>query len=174
MATRVLVAGVGNDLLGDDGFGIVALRRLAVRGLPPNVDLIETGIAGVALVQELVAGYDALIILDAAQLGVLPGTLRLLEVDVPDPAVLADDARRAVLADMHLAVPSTALILARALDALPPRVFILGCQPGDTNLGMALTPPVAAAAEAAVGHVLELIGSLTSSGQPAAAAQAVA
>ncbi len=174
MTVRILVAGVGNDLLRDDGFGIVALRRLAECGVPPGVDLVESGIAGIALVQELVAGYDALIILDAAELGAAPGTRRLLAVEVPDPAALAEEDRRALLADMHLAVPSLALILACALDALPPRVFILGCQPGDTGLGLGLTPPVATAAQAAVEQVLDLVGSLAASGRPATAAEAVA
>lgn len=157
MTERVLVVGVGNDLLGDDGFGIVALRRLAARGVPAGVELLETGIAGVALAQELVAGYDAVIVLDAADSCSPPGTLKLLTVDVPDPARLGADERRALMSDMHRAVPSLALVLARALNALPPRVFILGCQPGSTDLGMGLSQPVALAVEAAVERVLEMI-----------------
>ncbi len=164
MRARVLVAGIGNDLLGDDGFGIVALRRLAQRGVPQGVELLESGIAGIALVQELVAGYDAVIVLDAAETGAAPGTLQLLTVEVPDPAGLDPEERRALMSDMHRAVPSLALILARALDALPPRVFILGCQPGSTDLGLALSPPVAAAAEAAVERVLHLIDALQEPG----------
>ncbi len=157
MTARTLVVGVGNDLLRDDGFGIVALRRLAAEPLPPGVQLLEAGIAGIAVVQELVAGYDALVILDAADRGVSPGAVQLLSVEVPDPVTLRAEDRLALMADMHQAVPSLALILARALDVLPPRVFILGCQPGDTELGMELTHAVAAAVEEAVPRVLDLV-----------------
>jgi hydrogenase maturation protease len=157
MRTRTLVAGIGNDLLGDDGFGIAAIRRLAAHGVPDGVRLLESGIAGIGLVQELLDGYDLLIILDAADRGTTPGTLHLLEVEVPETSTLSEARRRELMSDMHWTVPSLALILARALHALPPRVFILGCQPGSMELGMRLSPAVDLAATAAVGRVLALI-----------------
>lgn len=157
MRPQTLVAGIGNDLLGDDGFGIAAIRRLATRGVPDGVQLLESGIAGIGLVQELLDGYDLLIILDAADRGTVPGTLHLLEVDVPETSSLSEDRRRELMGDMHWTVPSQALILARALDSLPPRVFILGCQPADMELGMHLSPAVDRAATTAVDRVLALI-----------------
>lgn len=157
MSTRTLVAGIGNDLLGDDGFGIAAIRRLATRGVPDGVQLLESGIAGIGLVQELLDGYDLLIILDAAERGATAGTLHLLEVEVPETAALSEERRRELMSDMHWTVPSLALILARALDSLPPRVFILGCQPADMELGMHLSPAVDRAATTAVDRVLALI-----------------
>lgn len=156
MRPRTLVAGIGNDLLGDDGFGIAAIRRLAAHGVPEGVHLLESGIAGIGLVQELLDGYDLLVILDAVDRRSTPGMLHLLEVEVPATSALSEERRRELMSDMHWTVPSLALILARALHALPPRVFILGCQPGSMELGMHLSPAVDLAATAAVGRVLAL------------------
>ena len=161
MSARILVAGIGNDLLGDDGFGVTAIRRLAARGVPHDVRLHESGIAGIGLVQELLDGFEALVMLDAADRGAAPGTLHLLEVEVPDTATLSDERRRELMSDMHWTVPSLALILARALDALPPKVFILGCQPTEMGLGIGLSPAVDRAATEAVERVLALIVTLS-------------
>ncbi len=157
MTVRILVAGIGNDLLQDDGFGIAVIRRLAARTMPAGVVLYEAGIAGIGLVQELLDGYDALVIVDAAERAVSPGTLQVLSVDVPDPAGLPEDRRRELISDMHWTVPSLALILARALDSLPRRVFIVGCQPGEVGLGLELTSPVEEAVDPAVDRVVSLV-----------------
>jgi len=164
---RVLVAGMGNDLRRDDGFGIEVVRRLSGAGLPEGVRLYEAGIAGIGLVQELVDGYEALVVVDAADRGEPPGTVSLLEAEVPKPEELTAEDRRELAADMHAAVPSKALILARALGVLPPRVYILGCQPQDRGLGMGLSTPVERGAAEAVERLRELCGVL-SSGEPVA------
>ena len=142
MTPRVLVAGVGNDLLGDDGFGIEVVRRFSEEGVPEGVEAFESGIAGIRMVQELMDGYEALVIVDATDRGEEPGTVYLLEVEVPDPDGLAEEERQELLADTHLTVPSKALTLARALEVLPPRVYILGCQPQECGLGLGLSEPV--------------------------------
>ena len=59
----ILVLGIGNELLGDDGTGITAARRLA-RLLPPEVDLLDGGTLGL-LLTPLIAGRDAVLVLDA-------------------------------------------------------------------------------------------------------------
>ncbi|MBA3415080.1 MAG: hydrogenase maturation protease [Chloroflexia bacterium] len=166
--TRVLVAGMGNVLRRDDGFGFELARTLAGSvSLPADVRVIEVGIGGIHLVQELMDGYDALIVLDAVERGSAPGTVHLLAVDVPDLATWSDDQRGDFLADTHYTTPSKAMILARALGVLPPRVYILGCQPTDAGeLGIGLTPPVARAMSEAVETVERLVRQL---GLPAAA-----
>ncbi len=127
---RVLVAGVGNVLRGDDGFGIEVVKRLARRpDLPLNVTVVEVGIGGISLVQELLDGYDVLLIVDAVDRGGAPGTIYLLEPQVPDLATWPFEQRQDFLADMHMTTPSRALILAKALGVLPPSVYLLGCQP---------------------------------------------
>ena len=161
--TRVLVDGVGNLLRGDDGFGVEVAQRLARRtDLPPGVRVVETGIGGVGLVQELMDGFDVLVVLDTVRRGGAPGTLYLLEPRVDDLQAWSDEERRTFLADLHQAEPSRALILARALNVLPPRVLVLACEPlGTDELVIGLSTPVEQAAALAVDRVLELLRSLT-------------
>ena len=150
MKPRVLVAGVGNDLLGDDGFGIAVVRRFSEEGAPEEVEVFESGIAGIRMVQELMDGYEALVIVDATDRGEEPGTVYLLEVEVPDLEELTEEGRQEFLGDTHLTVPSKALTLARAIEVLPPQVYILGCQPKECELGIGLSEPVERGAAEAV------------------------
>jgi hydrogenase maturation protease len=149
---RVLIAGVGNLLRRDDGFGVEVARRLLV--CPPSlqgvaVTIIETGIGGMHLVQELMSGYDALLVIDAVERGAAPGTLFLLEPERADTASWSAETRRDFFADTHYAEPSHALALAEAVGALPSRVQIVGCQVATVDdLLEGLTPAVARAVEA--------------------------
>jgi len=157
---RVLVAGVGNDLLGDDGFGIAVVRRFSEDGVPEGVEVFESGIAGIRMVQELMDGYEALVIVDATDREEKPGTVYLLEVEVPDPDELTEEGRQEFLADTHLTVPSKALTLARALAVLPPRVYILGCQPKECGLGMGLSEPLEHGVTEVIKRLRVLLGQL--------------
>jgi hydrogenase maturation protease len=112
------------------------------------------------LVQELMDGYEALIIVDAVDRDGEPGTLYLLETEVPALDDLSDESRAAFMTDMHYTVPSKALILGKALDVLPPRIYFLGCQPGEYGLGMSLSQPVEAAVERAIEQIVELARNL--------------
>ncbi len=157
---KILVAGVGNVLRGDDGFGVAVartLRHCAFR----DVNIFEAGIAGISLVQELMDGYDALIVADAIDRGGAPGTVYLIEPEIPrppDPSNLHSS-----LADAHYTEPSEVLVLAKALGVLPRKVFIIGCQPhGYDELGADLSPPVKAAVGVAVTRIRALIESLQS------------
>jgi hydrogenase maturation protease len=157
--------GVGNLLRRDDGFGIVVAQRLeTLADLPSGVRVTETGIAGVGLVQDLMNGYDALVIVDAVTRGGAPGTLYLLEPGVPDITSWTDEERRAFLADLHQVEPSTALGLAQALGVLPPTVRILGCEPAECDEAqIGLTPAVARAADHAVERIRRLLSELLES-----------
>lgn len=154
---RVLVAGVGNVLRGDDGFGPAVVRALEDDGLPEGVRTVEVGIGGMAMILDLLDGFDRLVVIDAVDRKGAPGTLYVLEPDVPEAAGVPEEARGAV-ADMHQLVPDRMLVLARALGALPPHVRILGCQPGETEeLTTDLTPPVAAAVPRALAMLRHLL-----------------
>lgn len=152
---RILIAGVGNVLRQDDGFGVEVVHRLAERGdLPEGVVVLEMGIAGIRLVQELLDGYDILVIVDTTLRDGRPGQLYWLEADVPDPAALPFDERNEFLADMHYTNPTRAMMLAKAIHVLPSQVYILGCQPAvydDFDLG--LSPEVQAAIPAALARL---------------------
>lgn len=166
-----LVAGVGNVLMQDDGFGVVVVQALAAGGgLPEGVECFEAGIGGLNLVQQLYDGYGALVIVDAADRGAAPGTIFELEPDVPDLARWPDAHRRSFLADMHMATPNRALALARALGVMPPVVRILGCQPLTCEPGLDLSAPVRAAVGPAIARVRAIVAALTTPtpvGQPA-------
>lgn len=169
MSLRILIAGVGNVLRADDAFGVEVARRLADRSdLPDGVRVVETGIGGIALVQELQDGYDALLVADAVDRGRPPGTVMLIEPDVVDVHSLTWDEKHDLLADMHLATPERALMLARALGVLPARVLMVGCQPEDADaVGQEMSSPVAAAVDVAVDEILQHVERLLASAAPA-------
>ncbi len=168
----VLIAGVGNVLRGDDGFGIAVVQHLTKRcDLPPTVTVVEVGIGGISLVQELLDGYDVLLIVDAVDRGGEPGTIYLLEPEVPDLAAWPFEQRQDFLADMHMTTPARALILARALGVLPPAVYMLGCQPTTCDdLIIGLSEPVeravAPSVERLVGKIRWFTGVTTESAVP--------
>jgi len=150
--TRILVAGVGNVLRRDDGFGPAVVARLD--GLPAGTRVVETGIGGVALLQELLAEpFDGLVLVDAMDRGAAPGTVFVLEPDV---------AEAPHVADVHLANPARVLSMALTMGALPRRVAIVGCQPGDADeLGETLSPAVARAIDTGARLVHETIAEWT-------------
>ena len=151
---KILVVGVGNALKGDDGFGVrAALALQADPRLPERVTVLETGIGGMHLVQELMQGYDAVILLDAFERGGAPGQLFLLEPELPDLASLTDTERRDYFAETHYAAPLRALTLAREIGALPKAVRIIGCQPENTDT---FGTPMCVAVAAAIGPAIEL------------------
>lgn len=146
-AGRLLVAGVGNVLRGDDGFGPAVTELLG--HLPAGVDVIETGIGGIALLQELMAGCDGLVLIDAVDRGAAPGTVFLLEPEVPEAVHVPD---------VHLANPDRVLTMAKTIGVLPERVRIVGCQPKEVDeLGEGLSPVVQAALPIAVARVEETV-----------------
>lgn len=81
----ILVAGVGNIFNGDDAFGVEVVRRLAQRKLPDGVRAIDFGIRGIDLTYALLDGYGALVLVDTAQRGELPGTISIVEPDLAEP-----------------------------------------------------------------------------------------
>ncbi|MGN6380656.1 MAG: hydrogenase maturation protease, partial [Gaiellales bacterium] len=146
--SRVLVAGIGNMFLGDDGFGCEVARRLAGQTLPAGCRAADFGIRGLDLAYAMQDGWDAVLLIDAAPRGEPPGTLSVIEPDVEDDAEVTPDA--------HGMDPVAVLRLARALGGLPRRTLVLACAPqrmvdpdaGDELLGE-LTPPVLAAVDEA-------------------------
>lgn len=149
---RTLIAGFGNVLRGDDGFGIAVLDRLEARGnLPDGVQLIEVGTGGLQLAQALLDPFDRVIVVDAMTNGGAPGTLYVQRVE-------SVEAAREV--DLHLAVPAAALAVAQALNALPRHVLIVGCEPEEVDeLHMGLSAAVAAAVDQAIDAIDRLLAS---------------
>ncbi|MFE2729069.1 hydrogenase maturation protease [Kitasatospora sp. NPDC059327] len=153
---RVLVAGVGNIFLGDDGFGVETVRRLAAHPLPADVELVDIGVRGVHLAYQLLDGYRTLVLVDATARGGEPGTVYLIEADAgPVESPVLDGHRMGP--DAVLALLAT---LAAGTGGSPPgRVLVVGCEPASLEEGIGLSAPVAAAVEEAVGVVLRIVGS---------------
>lgn len=154
-ASRVLVAGIGNVFLGDDGFGVALANRLASAELPAGVDVVDFGIRGMDLAWAMQDGYDAVLLLDATPRGEVPGTLYLIEPEVA-PGAHAVEA--------HGMDPVAVLSLVQALGGVPPRTLVVGCEPqtrmepGDEDFVAGLSEPVRAALEEGmrmVGSVLD-------------------
>jgi len=166
---RILIAGVGNVLRADDGFGVQVARRLEDVSFPEGVRVVETGIGGIALVQELQEGWDALVIVDTVALDRPPGNVVLIDPDVVDVHTLSWADRHDLLADMHLTTPDRALMLAKALGVLPPLVLEVGCIPVDPDaVGETLSGPVLAAVDVAVAEIIRHVRELIADDAPAA------
>lgn len=160
---KILIAGVGNVLRGDDGFGVAVAQTLSQNNnFSSDVDIFEAGIAGIAFVQELMNGYDALIIADAIDKGAAPGTIFVFEPEVSqvDGATASAEFHRS-LADAHYTEPTKVLTLARALDVLPSKIFVVGCQPaGYDDFGAEMSSAVTNAIPVAARQIESLIKKL--------------
>ena len=159
MSGRVLVAGIGNIFLGDDGFGVEVVRRLAGRELPDDVEVLDVGIRGLHLAYQLLDGYRALVMVDATPRGGEAGTVYLIEPDLD--AIPADDGS---LLDAHGMQPDAVLSLIKTMareQAEPglQRVLVVGCEPETVEEGIGLSPPVEAAVDAAVELVVDVLHS---------------
>lgn len=160
---RTLVAGFGNALRGDDGFGVEVIRRLQEAGdRDADVELMDVGTGGIRLAQELLTRYDRLVVVDVMARGGSPGAVYVLAVDA-----VASTAE----IDMHVAVPARALSVAKALGVLPGQIFMVGCEPAEVDeLTTELSPPVLAAVDIAIRHVHRLLASGTATDRPATGA----
>ena len=156
---KILIAGVGNVLHGDDGFGVVVANRLMNDAdIPSSAKVIETGIGGMSLVQELMYGYDLLVILDSYKRGGKPGQLYQLEPVLPDLSGLSSGEKRDYFADTHYATPMRALGLLAHVATLPKTIRIIGCEPEEAlDLRIGLSVPVQAAVEGAATMVMKLV-----------------
>jgi hydrogenase maturation protease len=149
---RILVAGIGNIFLGDDGFGCEVAGRLALDPPRAEVRIVDYGIRGMHLAYDLLDGYDALILVDALPGTEAPGTLRVMEVGADDLA-----GRGPGGLDAHAMDPATVLAGLRALGGELPRTFVVGCIPADLGERIGLSDAVAAAVEPAAATVRGLL-----------------
>jgi hydrogenase maturation protease len=128
-----LIACFGNVLRADDGVGPAVAAALLGQPLPDGVRVLEVGIGGIHLVQELLTGVDVLLVVDAVDVGRPAGTVVVQRPDVLDVSGLSVERRRDELADMHLATPQRALMVALGLGVLPPVTLVVGVQTTDTD-----------------------------------------
>ena len=152
---KVLVAGIGNIFLGDDGFGVEVANRMAPLPQPDGVVVADFGIRGVHLAYELLGGYDALVLIDAVPIGEPPGTLAVIEPEIAE--LIAGDDDIAPAMDAHSMNPAVVLGMLAGLGGEVGRVVIVGCQPEVIEEGIGLSAPVTAAIDRAITAVTEVV-----------------
>jgi len=160
---QVLVAGIGNTWLQDDGFGSEVVRVLRERGAPPaGVHLADFGTSGLDLAYEVMRGYDALILVDASRQEQEPGTLYVME---PTPQDVDGSIEDGQLLDPHGMDPLNVLRFVKYVGGWPGRVVVIACEPQEvTDVGLGLSGRVAAALEPAADLVLGTAAELQASG----------
>ena len=145
---RILVAGIGNIFLGDDGFGVEVARRLATRKLPIGVRVADFGIRGFDLAYALQDGYEAVVLVDAYPHGRSPGTVSLIEPDLRQV-----EQGEPTSLETHGMDPLKVLRLAATMNGSLQKILLVGCEPaslGGEEGTMGLTEPVEAAVDEAV------------------------
>ena len=160
MSEKVLVAGIGNIFLGDDGFGPEVVQDLAAG--PPlhdQVRLVDYGIRGMHLAYDLLAGYDALVLVDAVPGDGEPGSLVRLRITAEDLGGGEFDA--------HGMEPAAVLSVLPTLGGELPPTYLVGCRPASLDEQMGLSQMVRDAVPMAADAVRLLVRQLLS--EPAAA-----
>lgn len=147
--SKVLVAGVGNIFLSDDGFGVEVVRRLAGHPMPEGVTVADYGIRGIHLAYELLNGYERLILIDAISRGQQPGTIEVL-VPHDVPATQA-------IPDAHGMDPLAVFAYLASIGGDPVPTVIIGCEPATLEENIGLSEAVERAIDPAIDIVLKLI-----------------
>jgi hydrogenase maturation protease len=165
MTSRMLVAGIGNIFLGDDGFGVEVARRLATEDLPEWVRVADYGISGMHLAYDLANGYETTILIDATSRGDDPGTIYVIELDHSQTAGPAPDSPGGgQLLDAHGMQPDVVFRVLDMLGADAGKVLLVGCEPASVDYGIGLTTAVGEAVGEAVRVVKNLIATTESTG----------
>jgi len=151
----ILIAGIGNIFLGDDGFGVEVVKRLSTRHFPASVRVVDFGIRGFDLAYALQDGYETTILVDAYPHGQPPGTVSLVE---PDLSKLNEPGQSVV--ETHGMNPLNVLRMAATMNGSLKKVLLVGCEPatfGGEEGQMGLSEPVEAAIDEAVKMVASVV-----------------
>jgi hydrogenase maturation protease len=159
MDKQILVAGIGNAWLGDDGFGGHVVNRLLQMGVPPGVRVQDFGSGGLDLAYEVMRGYHAMVLVDVSQQGGEPGDVYVIE---PDPEEIKPIEDGETISP-HGMDPQSVLRFVKTVHGWPGKVVVVGCEPADVeNIALELSEPVKAAVDKAAGVVLEELNKLQS------------
>lgn len=164
MAARILVAGIGNIFLGDDGFGSEVIRYAELPRDDPAVRVIDYGIRGMHLAYDLLEAWDTLVLVDAIPSRGEPGTLHVFQA-------AHESASETPGLDAHSMDPAAVFASLRALGGNPPYTVVVGCEAGSVEEGIGLTEPVAKAVPRAARAVQDIVAALQSPAPSAALGQ---
>jgi hydrogenase maturation protease len=155
---HILVAGIGNAWMKDDGFGGEVAKRLDERELPPEAAVFDFGTGGLDLAYEVMRGYDALILIDVSRQGGEPGTLYVMEASEDDVEAGIEDGQPL---NPHGMDPQTVLRFVKTLGAWPGKVVVVACEPAAVEeMGIGLSDEVSGAVDRAVDLVASTIDEL--------------
>jgi hydrogenase maturation protease len=150
MTARILIAGIGNIFLGDDGFGPEVVRRVARQHSDAEVHAVDYGIRGVHLAYDLLEDWRVLVLVDALPNRGAPGTLHVFEADHETLSPTAG-------LEAHSMDPAAVFATLTALGGTAPRTIVVGCEVENVDEGMGLSEPVAAAVPGAVAAIDEVL-----------------
>ncbi len=150
---KTIIAGIGNRLLGDDGFGPKVTDLLNKMPIPDHIEVRDMGTAGITIATDL-SDYQRAIFLDTMTMDGEPGKLYLTKLQVDEPAEDITELSRMTLHDADL---EGLLKFAKAINTLPEEVILIGCKPKNLEMGLDLSNEVEAATHEAVEIVMNLI-----------------
>ena len=150
---KTIIAGIGNRLLSDDGFGPRVIDLLNKLELPTHIETRDMGTAGLTIASDL-ADYQRAIFLDAIEMEGDPGRIEKNKLKIKDSNDEIIDLSRMTLHDAKL---EGLLKFAKAINTLPEEVILIGCKPKSLEIGLTLSNEVEAATHEAVKIVMELI-----------------
>lgn len=158
---RVLVAGVGNIFFGDDAFGVEVVQRLAKRGVPKDVRVVDFGIRSYDLAYAMMEPWELVILVDAVSRGEEPGTVYVIEAELPE----ASESPAESGFDAHSMNPVSVLQLVGKLGGKFARTLVVGCEPVTTEVDASgeMSQPVRAAIGEAIRTIDELIAEVLKS-----------
>ena len=161
---QILVAGVGNAWLRDDGFGGHVAKSLEEKDLPEGVSVFDFGSGGLDLAYEVMRGYHALVLIDVSRQGGEPGTLYVME---PDEEEIAGGIEDGEVINPHGMDPQTVLRFVKAVGGWPGKVVVVACEPANVEeMGLGLSDEVAASVDRAVKVVLDTVEELRCTSSP--------
>ena len=144
----VLILGVGNILLKDEGLGVHVAEELQKQELPDNVEVIDGGTAGLDGLLSA-DGADKLIVIDAVRAGKKPGTIYKTRLDADQRF----SQEQPLKISSHQLGLLDAIMAAEKIGCAPREIIIVGVEPGEVDCGLELTPAV----KRAVGEVIKTV-----------------
>lgn len=161
MTARILVAGIGNIFLGDDGFGPEVMRHVLGQPLDADVRAVDYGIRGMHLAYDLLEGWRALVLVDALPDRGAPGTLHIFEADHETLCSTAG-------LEAHSMDPAAVFATLNALGGVAPQTIVIGCEVENIDDGIGLSEAVTTAVPGAVSAINDVLADLAA-GAPSAA-----
>jgi len=155
---RILVLGLGNILLKDEGIGVHVAEELQKQDLLDNVEVIDGGTAGLDVLL-LTGNIDKLVIIDALRAGKRAGTIYKTRLRSEEKGRLTKffSRQKELKISLHQLGLLEALVTAEKINCLPSEIVIIGVEPGQVDCGLELTQPVKRRVPEVIGKVLEEI-----------------